>query len=178
MNLTGVVQWLRLALSKGPNWVGVFPLTPEDGNRSSFRYVVLISFWNTGRWRKSKNPVILRVCKGFGKGVHWIRLAQDRGKWQALVNAMLNMRVPWSAGKRSISGKFDGKWNRETRVPFQRHSVVTSYFYFPLCWVRNTSSRRRRPCISDQTREFETVGSRRMLWERACWRPHVRVLGV
>jgi hypothetical protein len=23
-NLTGIVQWLRLALSKGPNWVGVF----------------------------------------------------------------------------------------------------------------------------------------------------------
>jgi hypothetical protein len=26
VNLTGVVQWLRLALSKGPNWVWVFSL--------------------------------------------------------------------------------------------------------------------------------------------------------
>jgi hypothetical protein len=25
VNLTGVVQWFRLALSKGPNWVYVFP---------------------------------------------------------------------------------------------------------------------------------------------------------
>jgi hypothetical protein len=25
VNLTGIVQWLRLALSEGPNWVGVFP---------------------------------------------------------------------------------------------------------------------------------------------------------
>jgi hypothetical protein len=38
------VQWLRLALSKGPNWVGVFfpPLLPEDGNRPSFRNVVFL----------------------------------------------------------------------------------------------------------------------------------------
>jgi hypothetical protein len=31
---------LILALSKGPNWVGVFPHTPEDGNRSSFRNIM------------------------------------------------------------------------------------------------------------------------------------------
>jgi hypothetical protein len=34
----------RLALSKGPNRVGVFPPSPEDGNRFSFRDVVLSSF--------------------------------------------------------------------------------------------------------------------------------------
>jgi hypothetical protein len=33
------VQWLRLALSEGPNRVGVSRLSPEDGNR--------FSFWNT-----------------------------------------------------------------------------------------------------------------------------------
>jgi hypothetical protein len=61
VNLTEVVQWLRLALSKGPNWVGVFStLSPEDGNRSSFRNVVFSSLWNTGRWKspkKNSNPV-------------------------------------------------------------------------------------------------------------------------
>jgi hypothetical protein len=30
------VQCLRLALSKGPNRVGIFLPSPEDGNRSSF----------------------------------------------------------------------------------------------------------------------------------------------
>jgi hypothetical protein len=26
--------------------------------------------------------------------VHWIGLAQDRDKWRALVNSVLNLRVP------------------------------------------------------------------------------------
>jgi hypothetical protein len=26
-------------------------------------------------------------------GVEWIQLAQDRGQWQAVVNAVLNLRV-------------------------------------------------------------------------------------
>jgi hypothetical protein len=51
-----VVQWLRLALSKGPNWVGVFsPPSPEDGKRSSFRNVVV--FWNIG-WRKKSRKIL------------------------------------------------------------------------------------------------------------------------
>jgi hypothetical protein len=34
-----------------------------------------------------------RLEIGWG-GVHWIGLAQDKDKWKALVNAVMNLRVP------------------------------------------------------------------------------------
>jgi hypothetical protein len=44
----------------------------------------------------SKRSIIL----GWGD-VDWIDLAQDRNRWRALVNSVLNPRVPWNAGKLS-----------------------------------------------------------------------------
>jgi hypothetical protein len=35
-------------------------------------------------------------------GTDWIRLAQDRDKWKALLNTAMNLRVPSNAWKLSI----------------------------------------------------------------------------
>jgi hypothetical protein len=43
------VQWLRLALSKGPNGVGISPLSSGDGNRSIFRNIVFSCIQNSGQ---------------------------------------------------------------------------------------------------------------------------------
>jgi hypothetical protein len=34
-------------------------------------------------------------------GVDWIGLAQDRDKWRAVVNSVMNLRDPYHAGKLS-----------------------------------------------------------------------------
>jgi hypothetical protein len=57
-----LVQQLRLALSKGPNRVGVSPSSsPEDGSRSSFWNMVFSCILNSRRWSASRNTVILSV---------------------------------------------------------------------------------------------------------------------
>jgi hypothetical protein len=42
------------------------------------------------RWADNRMDL---VEVGWGD-VNWIGLAQDRGKWRALVNSVLNLRVP------------------------------------------------------------------------------------
>jgi hypothetical protein len=48
-------------------------------------------------------------------GVDWIDLAQDRGQWRALVNTVMNLRVPQNAGK-FLSGCTIGSFSRRAQL--------------------------------------------------------------
>jgi hypothetical protein len=56
----GRIQWLRLALSKGPNWVGVFFThhPPFTWGQKQIQFPKRRVPSNTGRWIKSRNPEI------------------------------------------------------------------------------------------------------------------------
>jgi hypothetical protein len=60
---TNLKHWTWSAQSKGTNRVGVSLPSPEDGNRSRFRNAVLSAIWNSIRWTKCRNPVILSVIQ-------------------------------------------------------------------------------------------------------------------
>jgi hypothetical protein len=46
-----------------------------------------------GRPRRKLENLKMDLKVGWG-GLDWIDLAQDRGRWSALVNAVMNLRVP------------------------------------------------------------------------------------
>jgi hypothetical protein len=52
------------------------------------------------RCRRVDNIKMDLLERGWG-GVDWIGLDEDRDKWRALVNVVMNLRVPRNAGKLS-----------------------------------------------------------------------------
>jgi hypothetical protein len=60
------------------------------------------------------------------RGVVWIGRVQDRDKWRALVNAVMNLRVPLNAGKLS-NGYIIGGLPSSS----QFHRVTSLSLFFP-----------------------------------------------
>jgi hypothetical protein len=48
-------------------------------------------------------------------GMDWIDLAQDRNQWRALVNTVMNLRVPQNGGK-FLSGCTIGSFSNRTHL--------------------------------------------------------------
>jgi hypothetical protein len=63
--------------------------------------------------------------------VDWIDRAQDMGQWRALVNTVLNLRVPWNAGKFLSGCPINGSSRRaQLRELKEKRLILCSYYIF------------------------------------------------
>jgi len=85
----------------GCEWLASRPARFTPGEKSPY-HMSYIGFW-WGNLRKRdhlEDPgvdgrIILRwTCRKWDVDMGWIELAQDRDRWRALVNAVINLQVP------------------------------------------------------------------------------------
>jgi hypothetical protein len=92
---------IRMIKSRRMRWAGHVARMGEK--RNAYRLLVRKPEGKRPLGRPRRRWVDIKVDLleiGLG-GVDWIGLAQDRDKWRALVNSVLNLRVPQNGGKLS-----------------------------------------------------------------------------
>jgi hypothetical protein len=91
---------IRIIKSKRMRWMGLVARIGKK--RKAYGFMVGKPVGNTPlgrtrrRWLDNINTDVGDI--GWG-GVDWIGLAQDRDKWRALVNEVMNIRFPSNTGK-------------------------------------------------------------------------------
>jgi hypothetical protein len=89
---------IRVIKSRRMRWVGHVAHMGE--NRGAYRILVERPEGRQplGRPRRRREENIKMDLKEVGWGTDWIELVQDSDRWRALVNAVMNLRVPQNAG--------------------------------------------------------------------------------
>jgi hypothetical protein len=81
---------LRVIKSRRARWVG--HVARMGDRRRTYR--VSVGRRQFGKPRRRLEDVIIMDIQEVGWGMGWIELAQKRDRWLALVNAIMNLRVP------------------------------------------------------------------------------------
>jgi hypothetical protein len=132
-------QWLRLALSKGPNRVGVSLSSPKDGNRPSFRNAVFSSIYISGRVPQGRLQSHLDPLET------WIK------RWQININETKSLQVTFSLKK----GKCPAVYLNNTALS---QSSTVKYLGFHLDsrlkWKQHIEKKKKRKQIDLKVKDL------------------------
>jgi hypothetical protein len=125
---------------------------------------------NINHWTEGQKPSISGLCTtvrmDLGEvgwsDVHWIDLAKDRNRWRAVVNSVLNLRVPWNPGKLS-SGLASSGLSSIELVSYTPPSEPFRFYVIPSLDKNDPPAWDGQPIGADRTGLwFEHRGSIRM----------------